>query len=138
MQEQTRENLTNRNIWARGAYMVFFLIAHAVAETLWVLIAIVQFVLALVSGKINPALHNFGGNVARYVFQITQFQTFNSELTPYPFADWPEDENDNSIWSRQPHDTDEPAAAAADREPAQPGVEPSAQAEESDESTPKQ
>ena len=44
MQQDTKENLANRNIWARGLYMLFYGLAYAVAEAVATLVVVFQFI----------------------------------------------------------------------------------------------
>ena len=39
-----------------------------------------------------------GKNLSAYVYQIFQFQTFNSETRPFPFADWPDEDLPDNVW----------------------------------------
>ena len=114
MDEQMKSRLTSKDVWVRGLYMIFFLIAWSVAEVLLLFSAIFQFLSALFTGSANLPLLQFGQNLSRYHFQIAQYVTFNTELRPFPFSDWPDDPPGGERWM----DTGEtvaaePAAAAA-------------------------
>ncbi len=99
MEERTRENLINTNVWTRGLYMVLFVIAYSVAEILLVFISVYQFIAALVTGGVNEPLLKFGKNLSIYVYEILEFQTFNTELRPFPFSPWPDDEPGGEEWT---------------------------------------
>jgi len=92
MDETTKNNLSNRNIWARILYMVLFAIAYNLAEAIIFFIALFQIIVVLFTGKTNAALQQFGANLSEFAYQIFQFMTFNSEHLPFPFNDWPEAE----------------------------------------------
>jgi hypothetical protein len=117
MDPSTKENLANRNIWSRGLYMLLFVLAYAIAETILTVLVLFQFVAALITRRVNEPLQRFGTNLSMYVYQILQFQTFNSETRPFPFSDWPEEEPGETPWST----ADEVAAEeqAPDPEPAE-------------------
>lgn len=100
MQKSTKDNLANRNIWVRGLYMLFYVIAYAVAETIVALTAIFQFVHALFTGRVNQPLQAFSANLSVYILQILEYVTFNSEFQPFPFADWPSASAGETPWSR--------------------------------------
>ena len=112
MEQATKDRLTDRNIWARALYALFFVIAYAVAEILLTVVVIFQYGSALVTGQVNELLHRFGNNLSAYVYDILQFMTFNSEALPFPFNDWPDEETGDTPWSPQP-DAVSPAASAA-------------------------
>jgi hypothetical protein len=77
-----------RNIWLRGLLMLLMAIAFQLAATLLCVLAVVQFVLALVSAP-NARLSQFGGSLGQYLRQIADFVNFASEKVPFPFSDWP-------------------------------------------------
>lgn len=98
MDQDTRSHISDRKIWARILYMLFFWVAYSVAELLLVLIAIFQAVVVLVTGSANEALLRFGNNISTYIYQIARFVTFNSEDLAFPFADWPDSEIVDDTW----------------------------------------
>ena len=134
MQEETKANLSDRNIWARGLYMLFYLIAYAVAETVLTLVVLFQFISTLVTGKVNEAAQTFGANLAMYVYQILQYVTFNSENHVFPFADWPEETAGATPWNTADTET-QPETVV---EPAETVVEPTEIADERDPNKPDQ
>ena len=93
MKENTRENLVRRDIWIRALYMLLFVIVYSVAEAIIVLLAIFQFVALLITGQVNELLLRFGKNLSVFMFDILEFQTFNSEIKPFPFSPWPDEEH---------------------------------------------
>ncbi|MEE2784662.1 MAG: DUF4389 domain-containing protein [Pseudomonadota bacterium] len=109
MDNQIKENLSEPNIWTRLGYMVLYIIAYAVAETVFALVAIFQFLSALFTRQVNTPLATFAANLSWYIYQIVQFQTFNSEEKPFPFSDWPNKSPGQTPWSDE-------AEAAKDHE----------------------
>lgn len=80
---------SRRSTWVRGLYMVLMALILHVSVTVLFVIALLQFVLALVSGSPNERLMAFGRNLGIYLRQIAAFLTFASEELPFPFSDWP-------------------------------------------------
>ncbi len=78
-----------RSIWMRGLLMILMAFAFHLAATLLGLIALVQFVVALVNNAPNQRLSSFGSALGRYLRQIANFLSFASEEPPFPFNDWP-------------------------------------------------
>jgi hypothetical protein len=78
-----------RSIWMRGLLMILMAFAFHLAATLLGLIALVQFVVALVNNAPNQRLSTFGSALGRYLRQIANFLTFASEDAAFPFNDWP-------------------------------------------------
>jgi len=120
MDPSTKENLADRNIWSRGLYMLLFVLAYSIAEIILTVLVVFQFVAALVTRRVNEPLQRFGTNLSMYVYQILQFQTFNSETRPFPFSDWPEEEPGDTAWSTSDDVAAEEQAPAPepDEEPA--------------------
>lgn len=98
MDEKTKSNLSDPSIWSRGLYMVLMAIAFGVTEALIAIVAIFQFLSALVTREVSKPLHEFGANLSAYAFQIAQFVTFQTEEKPFPFADWPNVDPGNTPW----------------------------------------
>ena len=101
MKENTRDNLVRRDIWIRALYMLLFAIVYSVAEAIIVLLAIFQVVALLISGQVNELLLRFGKNLSVFMFDILEFQTFNSEIKPFPFSPWPDEEHGGE-WLEEP------------------------------------
>ena len=110
MDDTTRERLIDSNIWLRGLYMVLFVIAYNVAEVILILVALFQFVTVLITGSANEAVLRFGRNLSIYVEEIFEFLTFNSEVRPFPFEPFPNEEPGDT-W------TEKPASESADVAP---------------------
>jgi len=98
--------------------MVLFAIAYSIAEFVIVCIAIFQFFAALITGRVNEPLLRFGNNLSTYVYQVFRYQTFNSEVRPFPFTDWPDEPQTENDWLTQPEAAVTPAATPADPAPA--------------------
>ncbi len=98
MEEEMRQRLTSRDIWKRAFYMVLFAIAYGIAETIIFFLVVFQFFVILLTRSANEPLLAFGTNLSMYVYQILQFQTFNTETRPFPFSDWPDEDAGGDPW----------------------------------------
>jgi hypothetical protein len=81
-----------RNIWLRGLYMLLMALAFHVCVTVLGVVAVIQFVVTLLSGSPNVQLVTLGRGIGRYLRQIADFLTFASEVMPFPFSEWPSGE----------------------------------------------
>ena len=117
--ETTASTITDRRIWVRVLYMVFFWVAFSVSEVLLAIVAIFQAVCALFTGTTNDAMHRFGKNLSAYVAQILEFLTFNSEELAFPFSDWPDATPTETPWTPD----EGPVAAEAPVDKPEPKVE---------------
>ena len=89
MNDEIKQNIKDRNTWLRGLYMLMFLIFYSVAKIIIFTIITFQFILSLLTGKVNERLVKLGQSLSTYLYQILTFLTFNSEQHPYPFGAWP-------------------------------------------------
>jgi hypothetical protein len=78
-----------RNLGMRVLLMILMACAFQLAASLLGLIAVVQFVLALLSDAPNERLSAFGQSLGQYLRQIADFGSFSTEDVPFPFSNWP-------------------------------------------------
>ena len=83
------------SIWIRGLYMLLFAIVSRLTEMVIGLVMLIQFVLKAATGNTNTNLLIFGDQLSQYLFEIVQFQTFNTEHKPFPFRPWPQASGSN-------------------------------------------
>lgn len=88
MNESSQTSGDKRNIWPRSLFML--LVLHVCGTVLFV-VAVIQFVIALVSGVHNERLVVLGRNLGSYFRQIVLFLTFATEEVPFPFSEWSAD-----------------------------------------------
>ena len=86
----TEKTWHNKNVIKRGIAMLGYGFLAGFVRVGITLIAIFQFFSLLFSEKPNQPLVKFGQNLNTYLYQINQFLTVNSEMYPFPFADWPD------------------------------------------------
>jgi len=86
----TEKTWHNKNVIKRGIAMLGYGFIAGFVRLGITLIAIFQFFSLLFSEKPNQPLVKFGQNLNTYQYQINQFLTVNSEMYPFPFADWPD------------------------------------------------
>ncbi len=98
MKEEIRENLIDEGIWIRGVFMILFLIAYNIAEVLILIAALFQFVAVLFTGRINKAVLRLGNNLSLFAFEVFQYLTFNTNIRPFPFSPWPDEESGADLW----------------------------------------
>jgi hypothetical protein len=92
MDKILKEKLLVKDKWVRGLLMLLFMVLKYVASFLINVIALFQFVADLLSGQPNSKLLEFSRRLNIYLLQITNFLTFNSDVKPFPFTDWPENQ----------------------------------------------
>lgn len=79
-----------REIWQRGLFMLLFGFLIGITKLVTLIIAVLQFVVVVLTGECNDNLLYFGKCMSTYQYQILLFLTFNSEFRPFPIGEWPE------------------------------------------------
>ncbi len=85
-------NVLSANHWLRGVFMMLFAAIAFVASYIFVVLIVIQFIFTLITGENDLRLQRFGQGLSTYVYQILRFLTFNTDDKPFPFADWPVNE----------------------------------------------
>ena len=90
--DETKKNLTEKNTWMRGVYMLLFIVVDIFFVRVAIhLIALVQFVVMLFTSGANEKLTELGYSVSTFSYQIMLYVTYNSDSRPFPFDEvWPE------------------------------------------------
>ena len=89
MDEKVVNNLKSESRWLRLAFMLVFAVVAYLAAFVVVALAFAQTVHGFFTGEANQRLIKFSASVNQYIFQITSFLTYNSDVKPFPFSDWP-------------------------------------------------
>ena len=77
------------SMWLRAVFMILLAMLYSLAGTVLFVVVVLQFVIVVLGGAPNARLLAFGRSLGSYVQQIVNFQTFNTEVKPFPFSDWP-------------------------------------------------
>ena len=83
-------NLKSVPVWKRLMYMLIFVVVFWVCRMLIFGIATLQFFSVLFTSETNMKLRDFGLSIGKYVAEIINFLTYNTEEKPFPFDhEWP-------------------------------------------------
>lgn len=82
-------HLAEKATWLRLIFMILFGIVVEILRFAVYLVAVVQFLFKLFTGKDQPQIRALGGSLAEYLRQIVDFLAFRSEDRPYPWGIWP-------------------------------------------------
>jgi hypothetical protein len=67
--------------------LIFAAIGGLVRMLVWAVI-LLQIASVLFTGTPNENVLKFGRNLSLYTYHILTFLTFNTDILPYPFAEW--------------------------------------------------
>lgn len=88
MDQEINENIKKISTWKRIFFMlVFSVIVGLVRILLWTIV-LFQVAFALLTGSPNQNILEFGRKLSAYLYHILLFLTYNTDDTPFPFADW--------------------------------------------------
>lgn len=91
MDKQWKDSIKSESFWLRSVFMVLFFVVYRIVDILVLLVAISQWLYVLLSGDANQGLRKFAKGLSLYVAQIINYLSYNTEEKPYPFSDWPEE-----------------------------------------------
>ena len=89
------ENLKSGETWLRGLFMLISSVLASIAIMVGSVIVVLGFFYVLFNGEVNQQVRQAGQSVARYIYQIARYLTFNSDEKPFPLGgDWPSQDPD--------------------------------------------
>ena len=89
MEKTLKENLTSRQVWQRGGYILIFALFYGLSKIFVSAIVIFQFASLLITRGSNARLADFSQSLAIYIYRLLQYMMCNSDEKPFPFSDWP-------------------------------------------------
>lgn len=95
--EELKSNLLSAKHWLRLVFMMLFAALLQVAGIIMWVVVILQFIFSLITGQDNISLRRFGHSLSTYIYQALKFLTYSSEEKPFPFADWPADDEEPAV-----------------------------------------
>lgn len=78
---------SRKPVWLRGFCMIIIAFLIGAAQSVLVLLALIQFLLMLISrGEPNAQIADFGETVGKWLAQASKFLTAKSEDKPWPLG----------------------------------------------------
>lgn len=106
------ENIRQPSVWIRIVFMLgFAVLLNIILLPIIIVLVIVQALFSVFSGESNENLRFFATALEQYVSQIIKFLTYNSEIKPFPFSDFPQFEGDPAVSKADNNDTESSAGA---------------------------
>ncbi len=89
--DDLKSKVKDSNVWIRLLFMLLFFIIYNVAEVVLAIVVFFQFLTVLFTGNKNEKVLSLGAQLSAFVYQVYRYLTYNSEVRPFPFGDWPSD-----------------------------------------------
>ena len=80
-------------IFLRLIYMIVFYFVYAVSRFVVGIVALVQFFHLLFTESPQEDLLKFSRSLGRFINGLVGYLTFTSNVKPFPFTEWPSDDN---------------------------------------------
>ncbi len=86
----------NADLFSRVFYTILFCFIGWM--TLWVFtfVVLIQFGFLLITGQVNKNLKGFNKEIGLFLFDMIKYLSFQSNIKPFPFRDWPYDEENTN------------------------------------------
>ena len=91
-EEQMKKTYPVKERLIKGLFVLLFCFAFSICRFLVVIIALVQFLFDLISGEPSIRLCKFSAKLNNYVSEIIAFVSYQSDIKPFPFSDFPSNE----------------------------------------------
>ena len=79
----------NSDVWKRGLFMLLFMIAFGIGQTLLNVLAVVQFLWLLFTKEPNQVLQRFGRSLSAWLAAAALFLCCDTDQKPFPWTEWP-------------------------------------------------
>lgn len=87
---EIKERMSSSDTWAHGFFVLVFYVVLRLFDIILLVIAVFQFVHALIVGRANDRLVAFSRSANAYLYQICNFLTYVTDEKPFPFGAWPQ------------------------------------------------
>jgi hypothetical protein len=87
--KKLKSSLMVADKWIRLVFMILFAVVNYLLQIVSWVIAAVQFVLTLITGKPNQNLLSLGDGLSKFSLHILRYLMFVTDEKPYPFSEWP-------------------------------------------------
>ena len=92
--EEWKDNLLKQGKWIRLFWMLAFSFVYYLSMTVLWLIVSLQFLFVLITDKRSHNIEKVSLGFRNYIVQILDYLTYHSSEKPFPFSDFPTEEND--------------------------------------------
>lgn len=89
MELMTQSGIPRVKIGVRLMYTLLFVVILSVMNFIIQMIALVQFVILLLTRNYSEPLRSLSNKVAAYVYRLVRYITLNDNTKPFPFMDFP-------------------------------------------------
>jgi len=85
----SQSNIPRKKIGTRLIFTLLFVVILSVMHFTIQMIALVQYVILLITRSYSEPLRSLSNRAAVYVYRLIQYITLNDNVRPFPFTDFP-------------------------------------------------
>ena len=89
MNQLSESGIPRRKIAMRIIFTLLFLVILSLIHFLIQMIALVQYVILLITRSYSEPLRSFSNRAAVYVYRLIRYITLNENVRPFPFTEFP-------------------------------------------------
>jgi hypothetical protein len=87
----SRGGIPRGKIGIRLIFTLLFLVILSVMHFIIQVIALIQYVILLITRSYSEPLRSFSNRAAVYVYKIIRYITLNDNIRPFPFVEFPQE-----------------------------------------------
>ena len=91
MDELSQGAIPRGKIGIRLIFTLLFLVILSLMHFLIQMIALIQYVVLLITRSYSEPLRSFSNKAAAYVYRLIRYITLNDNIRPFPFTDFPQE-----------------------------------------------
>jgi hypothetical protein len=88
MTDEINIHLKKPSTWKRIFFMLVLVVIVSIVRTLLWAVIFWQVITTLLTGGSNTHILSFSRSLSAYLYHITLYLTFNTEVLPFPFSNW--------------------------------------------------
>lgn len=87
IEDQIKSQVKDTNTWVRLFFMILFMVIFYVVFGITGIVAVIQFVTRILTGKPLGSLQDFNAKLADYAHDLVAYITYSSDAKPFPFKE---------------------------------------------------
>jgi hypothetical protein len=94
MDKMSQIDTPRGKIGIRLVFTLLFLVVLSIMHFVIQVLAIIQYVILLITKSYSEPLRSFSNKAAAYVYRLIRYITLNDNTCPFPFTDFPREIED--------------------------------------------
>ncbi len=87
IEDHIKSQVQDTSTWVRLFFMILFMVIFYIVFAITGVVAIIQFVTRILTGKPLGSLQDFNAKLAEYARDLVAYITYASDAKPFPFKE---------------------------------------------------